>query len=121
MAKRVLIVDDQGFMRKMLAAVFSKHGFDVVGEAEDGTTALKLIEELKPDVVTLDNILPDIIGLDLVEELKKRLGQNELPNIIMISGVNNESVIKEGLDAGISTYLVKPFTEAQLLDSINSI
>ena len=118
MGNKVLVVDDQGFMRKMLGAMLGKHGYEVVGETDNGTEALELCKSLSPDIITLDNILPDMIGLDLVQELKEHM--DNLPRIIMISAVNKQEVIDEGVGLGVSKYLIKPFTEDQLVDALNS-
>jgi two-component system nitrate/nitrite response regulator NarL len=71
-ARRVLIVDDHPSFRRCASALLAQEGFEVVGEAEDGTTALALVVELAPELVLLDIQLPDIDGLDVAERMLAR-------------------------------------------------
>lgn len=115
MPKSVLIVDDSLYMRTMIRDVLEQEGHQVVGEASNGEEAIDLAFELQPDVITLDNILPDMIGTDILkvyqtEGLKSR--------VIMISAVGQQSVINDGLRLGANTYIVKPFTSEQLVEAV---
>ncbi|HEY8938192.1 MAG TPA: response regulator, partial [Cyclobacteriaceae bacterium] len=111
MSKRVLVVDDSLYMRTVIKDALEKAGYTVVGQAASGEEAIDLAFELKPDIITLDNILPDMIGTDIL----KVYSQEALPSkVIMISAVGQESVIQEGLSLGAKAYIVKPFTSEQL-------
>jgi two-component system chemotaxis response regulator CheY len=112
MGKSVLIVDDSLYMRTIIKDALEEAGFVVVGQAANGEEAIDLAFELQPDLITLDNILPDMIGTDILkvyqeEELKSK--------IVMISAVGQESVVNEGLSLGAKAYIVKPFTSEQLV------
>jgi two-component system chemotaxis response regulator CheY len=71
--------------------------------------------ELQPDLITLDNILPDMLGLDVINVLRDEEIDSK---IIMISAVGQESVIEEGKKRGVTDYIVKPFTPEQLVASV---
>ena len=67
MSKNVLIVDDSLYMRTLIKDALSENGFNIVGEAANGEEAIDLAFELLPDIITLDNILPDMIGTDILK------------------------------------------------------
>ena len=119
MSNRVLIVDDSLYMRARIKDTLVNAGYDVVGEAENGEKAIDLAMTLKPDIITLDNILPDMIGIDILRVLKAE--ESLHAKIIMISAVGQESVIQEGLSLGAEDYIVKPFTNEVLVEKLNNI
>lgn len=116
MAIKVLVVDDSMYMRTMISDALTSAGYEVVGQAENGESAIDMAMELKPDIITLDNILPDMIGIDILKVLKSE--ESLHAKIIMISAVGQESVVQEGLSLGASDYIVKPFTSEQILTSV---
>ncbi|MDH5365748.1 MAG: response regulator [Cyclobacteriaceae bacterium] len=117
MGKKVLIVDDSMYMRKLIREALEKNGFEIVGEAENGEIAIDLALSLNPELITLDNILPDMIGLDILKVLKE---EGLTSRVIMISAVGQQSVINQGLELGASDYIIKPFTSEKLLEVINN-
>ncbi len=113
MAKKVLIVDDSMYMRKLIRDAVEEGGYEVVGEAANGEEAIDLALELNPDIITLDNILPDMIGIDILKVYQ----EEKLPaQVVMISAVGQESVINEGMSLGAKDYIVKPFTSDKLIE-----
>lgn len=118
MAKKVLIVDDSLYMRTIIKDALIAAGFDVVGQAANGESAIDMALELQPDLITLDNILPDMLGLDIVNVLKE---EEVSSKVIMISAVGQESVIEEGLRRGVAQYIVKPFTTEQLVSAAHTV
>jgi len=112
---RILIVDDSSFIRSMLKTTLEENGYEVVGMAKNGETAIDLAIELIPDVITLDNILPDMKGLDVLKALKESKIDSK---VIMISSVGQQSTIEEGLSNGAHDYLIKPFDKDELIDAI---
>ncbi len=118
MNKRVLIVDDSGYMRSKIQEVLTNEGFEVAGTAPNGETAIDMALELKPDFITLDNILPDMTGLDVLKTIKEQ-GLESV--VIIISAVGQQSTINEGLELGASEYITKPFSEEHLIRSIRKV
>ena len=115
MGKKVLIVDDSLYMRTLIKDALEAGGYEVVGEAANGEEAIDLAFELQPDIITLDNILPDMIGTDILKVYK----DEGLPSkVYMISAVGQDSVISEGLGLGAEDYIVKPFTSEQLVQAL---
>jgi two-component system, chemotaxis family, chemotaxis protein CheY len=119
MNKKVLIVDDSLYMRTMINEALKSAGYEVVGQAANGESAIDLALELNPDLITLDNILPDMIGTDILKVLKQDEGIAS--KIIMISAVGQESVIQEGMSLGAADYIVKPFTTEGLVNVVNKV
>ena len=118
MSKRVLIVDDSLYMQAIIKDALEEAGYEILGTANDGETAIDQAIELQPDIITLDNILPDMLGLDVIKTLKE---ENADIKILMVSAVGQQSVINTGISLGADGYLVKPFTSEQLLEKLKEI
>lgn len=116
--KNVLIVDDSLYMRTVIKDALEQAGYQVVGQAANGEEAIDMAFDLKPDIITLDNILPDMIGTDILRVYTR---EGLLSKVIMISAVGQESVIHEGLTLGAKAYIVKPFTSDQLVQEVNKL
>ncbi|MBL3655749.1 MULTISPECIES: response regulator [Fulvivirga] len=115
MSKNVLIVDDSLYMRKIIKDAMEANGYNVIGQAANGEEAIDMAFDLMPDLITLDNILPDMIGTDILKVYKE---EGLKSKVIMISAVGQESVVNEGISLGAVDYLVKPFTNEQLIAAI---
>src|SRR5215218_6489717 len=115
MKKRILIVDDSFYMRTMLKNMLTDAGNEVVGEAPNGQTALQLARETNPDLVTLDVILPDNTGLDVLKGIKK--DQPDM-KVIIVSAVGQEVIVTEAIQNGALAYIVKPFSEDKVLEVV---
>lgn len=117
MKQRILIVDDSYYMRTMLKNLLADAGYEVVGEAPNGEDAINMAKSTNPDLVTLDVILPDTTGLEVLKMIKK-----EAPNlkVIMVSAMGQEMVVNEALENGAIAYLVKPFNEDKVLEVIEN-
>lgn len=100
-----LIVDDSRFARSSLVKLVEGIGGNVVGEAASGEEALRLHEELHPDLVTMDLSLPDVDGIILV---RKMMSVDPHTLIILSSGISHEEVIEEALRAGAEHFISKP-------------
>lgn len=118
MSKKVLIVDDSLYMRTLIKDALEEGGFEIIGQASNGEEAIDLAFELEPDIITLDNILPDMIGTDILKVYKE---EGLSSKVVMISAVGQESVINEGISLGASSYIVKPFTSDQLVSAIGKL
>lgn len=115
MSRKILVVDDSGYSRSTIKSILTESGYTVIGEAKDGAEALDLIVELKPDLVTLDNILPDMSGIEILKVLRE---QDIKCKVIMISAVGQQSAIEEGLGLGAEAYIIKPFTKENILEKV---
>lgn len=116
--KRVLIVDDAAFMRVSIKNMLSKNGYEVVGEAENGKVAILKYQELSPDIVTMDITMPEMDGL---ASIKKILAINPSANIIMISAMGQESMVREAVLSGAKGFIVKPFKEDAIVAALNNM
>jgi two-component system chemotaxis response regulator CheY len=117
--KKVLIVDDSAYMRSMIASALNDtKRYTVLGQAVNGNQAVELALELNPDLITMDNILPDMLGVDVVRELRQeKIGSK----ILMVSAVGQDTIITESLASGADNYLVKPFTPETLIDKVDAL
>jgi two-component system chemotaxis response regulator CheY len=117
--KKILIVDDSLYMRELIKSALLNSGkYIVVGEAPNGNMGIEMALELRPDAITMDNILPDMIGIDVVKELRR---EEIDAKIIMVSAVGQENVIQEGINSGANDYLIKPFSSETLIQKIDNL
>lgn len=116
MAQRILVIEDSMYMRTLISDALTEAGYEVVGQAENGEQGIDLALELEPDLITLDNILPDMIGLDILKVIKSEENLNS--KVIMISAVGQESVVQQGMALGAEDYILKPFTSDQVITAI---
>src|ERR1035437_2115367 len=98
MIKTVLIVDDSRYMRTILKDILTTAGYDVVGQAGNGEMAIDMALDLKPDLITLDNVLPDMLGIDILKTLK--VDEKIESKVVMISAIGQESIISEAMSLG---------------------
>jgi two-component system chemotaxis response regulator CheY len=116
MSKRVLITDDAAFMREMLREILTDGGYEVVAEAADGDEALTRFREHRPDVITLDIVMPGKSGLDVLREIT---ALDPSACIVMCSALGQEALVMEALEAGAKEYIIKPFKPDQVLGALN--
>ncbi len=116
--KNVLVVDDSQYMRNLVKEALTRGGYTVVGEASCGEQAIDLAYELKPDIITLDNVMPDMLGLEVLRSLNKG---NLNANVVIVSAIGQESMKNKGIELGAIGYVVKPFTVESLLDQLSGI
>lgn len=114
--KTVLVVDDAAFMRVSIKNMISKHGFEVIGEAENGAVAVQKFSELSPDIVTLDITMPEMTGLEALKEIMK-INPNAV--VIMVSALGQESMVREAVMSGAKGFVVKPFKEDVIVSALN--
>ena len=115
MAHKVLICDDSMFMRQKIKQTLEDAGFEVVGEAGTGVEAVAKYQELTPDLVTMDVVMPEKGGVEAVQEIIQ--GDAEAC-ILMCSAMGQKKMITDALQAGARDFLVKPFGNSQLLDAV---
>ena len=105
MSKRVLVVDDSVFMRDIIKDIFAAGGFSVVGEAGNGVEAVEKYKELKPDLVTMDLVMPYRNGIDATREI---LRADSKALVVMCSALGQETMVMEAIEAGAVDFIVKP-------------
>ena len=118
-ATKVLIVEDEGPIREMIAFHLSRAGFDTV-EAADCRQARELLADERPDLALVDWMLPDMSGLELTRMLK-RDAENEELFVIMLTAKAEERDKVSGLDSGADDYVTKPFSPRELIARINAV
>ncbi len=118
MKLKCLIVEDVTFIREIYRISLKNENYEIVGEAVDGLDALIKIKNLKPDIVLLDLILPFKNGLEILKE-SHALSPNS--RFLVISSIDDSSVIDQAKSFGAIGYLVKPFTKQQLLSALARI
>jgi two-component system, chemotaxis family, chemotaxis protein CheY len=118
MQRTVLICDDALFMRTMLADILTQANFEVVGEAQSGTEAVSLYRELRPMLVTMDIVMPDMGGIDAVREIVR-----EYPDarILMCSAMGQQALVVEAIQAGARDFVVKPFQPSRVLEAVQRV
>lgn len=116
MANRILIVDDAAFMRMMIRDILSKNGFEVVGEAQDGSQAIEKFKELRPDLITMDITMPEMDGIAALKEIKQ-IDANA--KVIMCSAMGQQAMVIDAIQAGAKDFIVKPFQSDRVIEAIN--
>ena len=112
--RRVLIAEDEALIRLDLKEMLEEEGYDVVGEAGDGEQAVRLAEELKPDLVILDVKMPVLDGISAAE----RIVATRIAPVVMLTAFSQRELVERAVDAGAMAYLVKPFAKSDLLPTI---
>ncbi len=115
-AKKVLVVDDEKKIAEAVTAYLENGGYQVY-VAYDGTTALQIFAQAKPDLVILDLMLPDITG----EEVCKTIRRSSRVPIIMLTAKIDEENVLYGLDIGADDYVTKPFSPKQLTARVGAL
>jgi two-component system, response regulator PdtaR len=111
---RIVIADDESIIRMDLREILENLGYDVVGEASDGRTALDLARRLQPDLVILDIKMPSMDGIEAAQYVT----EEGLAPVVLLTAYSEQSLIGRAKTAGVSGYLVKPFRESELMPVI---
>ena len=118
MSQTVLICDDAVFMRTMVADILQQAGFEVVGEAESGVQAVERYKQLRPDLVTMDIVMPDMGGIDAVREICKH---DPNAKVLMCSAMGQQALVVEAIQAGAKDFVVKPFQPSRVLEAVQRV
>jgi two-component system chemotaxis response regulator CheY len=118
MKSRVLIADDASFMRQMIREIIEPEGFEIVAEAADGVQAVEQYEAARPDLVTMDIVMPKRSGLDAVKAI---LETDPTACVVMCSALGQESLVMEALQAGAKDFIVKPFKPDAVIETLNRL
>lgn len=115
---RILIVDDTLFMRTLLKNILFSGGHDIVGEAGDGDEAIAKYKELKPDLVTMDIVMPKVNGIEALKGIRE-IDPNA--KVVMCTAVGQEQMVKLAIKTGAKGYIVKPFQAPKVLEEIKNV
>ena len=118
MKARVLIADDASFMRQMIREIIEPEGYEVVGEATNGIEAVEQFEQLNPDIVTMDIVMPKRSGIDAVKGI---LAKHPDAKVVMCSALGQETLVMEALQAGARDFIVKPFKPDSMISTLAKI
>ena len=116
--KRLLIVDDAMIMRRRIADLAGQAGWLVAGEATDGEEAVRMYKETRPDLVTLDIVMPNMDGVAALHEIREI---DPAARVVMVTAVNQKDKLTECIGAGAMDFIVKPFDKATLLQFFEKV
>ena len=114
--KKVLVVDDAAFMRLTIRNMLEKNGYEVVGEAENGQVAIQKYSELQPDIITMDITMPEVDGLAALKAIRQ---MNSAAQVVMMTAMGQQGMVKEAVLAGARGFIVKPFKEETVLSALS--
>ncbi|VBB07601.1 Hypothetical protein LUCI_2866 [Lucifera butyrica] len=115
---KVLIVDDAAFIRVTLKMMLEKNGYEVIGDAANGSEAILKYNQHKPDLVTMDITMPVMDGISALKAIKK---MNPAAKVVMISAMGQENHVREAVMAGANGFIVKPFVEDQVIRGLSKL
>jgi two-component system, chemotaxis family, chemotaxis protein CheY len=115
--KRVLVVDDAVVMRMMIKNILTKEGYEVV-EAQNGLDAVEKYRAVKPDIVTMDMVMPDMDGISAVRQI---IAEDPSAKIVMCSSMGQQQLVVEAVQAGAKSFITKPFQPPKILETIEKV
>lgn len=113
-ATRIVVAEDETIIRLDIVETLTAQGYDVVGETDNGQRAIELVEELRPDVVLMDISMPVMDGLSATRSIAER----SLAPVVILTAFSQRELIDQATQAGAMSYLVKPFSETDLVPAI---
>jgi two-component system chemotaxis response regulator CheY len=116
--KRLLIVDDALFMRKMIRGVAAEAGWEVVGEAADGAEAVSLYQQLHPDLVTMDLVMPVMGGLEALRQIR---ALDPDAKVVVVTALDQKQALMESIRDGAIDFIVKPFERQRVLSLLGKL
>lgn len=113
---KVLIVDDNDLMRTLLRGILRNEAYQIIGDAKNGVLALEFIERMKPDIVCMDVLMPEMNGVEALQAIKAKH-----PDIVVVMITANPSKenVEESIKGGASGFIIKPFNSAKVLDTLS--
>ncbi len=114
----VLIADDAKFMRLMLRKILTSVGHKVMGEASSGEDCIQKYAKLRPDLVTMDIVMPEPNGIECVRRIRDF---DPHAKIVMVTALGQEAMVVEALKAGASDFVIKPFKPDKVLAAVDKV
>ncbi|MDC2865738.1 MULTISPECIES: response regulator [unclassified Bacillus (in: firmicutes)] len=119
MAHKILVVDDAMFMRTMIKNLLkSSADFEVIGEAENGIEAIQKFKELQPDIVTLDITMPEMDGLEALQEIIKI---DASAKVVICSAMGQQGMVLDAIKNGAKDFIVKPFQADRVIEALTKV
>nr|WP_232527849.1 response regulator [Microbacterium suaedae] len=112
--RRVVVAEDESLIRMDIVEILRDNGYEVVGEAGDGETAVQLATELRPDLVVMDVKMPQLDGISAAEQLSR----DHVAPVVLLTAFSQKELVERATEAGALAYVVKPFTPNDLLPAI---
>ena len=112
--RRVVVAEDEAVIRLDIVEMLREVGYDVVGEAADGESAIRLAEVLRPDLVVMDIKMPILDGISAAE----RIARARIAPVVLLTAFSQKELVERARDAGAMAYVVKPFTSADLIPAL---
>lgn len=114
----VLICDDAEYLRTLLGKILQRGGLEVVGEASSGLEAVVKYKALRPDLVTMDIVMPQMGGIEAVRAIREH---DPHARILMCSAMGQHALIAEALEAGATDFITKPFQPSGILEAVERV
>ncbi len=111
--RRLLVVDDALFMRKLICGVAAEAGWEVVGEAGNGLEALDLYDRLRPDLVTMDLVMPEMGGLEALRQIR---AEDPDARVVVVTALDQKQALMDSIREGAIDFIVKPFERQRVLN-----
>jgi two-component system chemotaxis response regulator CheY len=115
---RLLIVDDAMIMRKLIRDVATSVGWEVAGEAANGEEAIRLYESLKPDLVTMDLVMPIMGGNDALRAIR---ASDPEARVVVVTALDQKETLMESIGSGAMDFIVKPFDRDRIVNLLNKV
>ncbi|WP_412480470.1 response regulator transcription factor [Azonexus sp. IMCC34839] len=114
----IMIVDDNDMMRSILRGMLRGEQYDVVGEARNGLAAVEMAERMKPDIICMDVLMPELDGINAMAQIK---AQRPETTFVMITGNADPETVQQSIENGAAGFIVKPFNAARVLDTLEKV
>ena len=114
MSPKVLIIEDAKYMQNLLRDIFKKNGYEITGKVDNCHEGIERYKKSKPDLVTVDIIMPDMSGVEAIKEIT---AFDPNAKTIVVSALGHQALIDEAMKAGAKSYVVKPFTPSKIIEA----
>ena len=111
---RVVVAEDEALIRLDLVELLEEHGYEIVGQASDGEEAVRLANELEPDLIVMDVKMPKMDGITAAD----KIAEDRICAVVMLTAFSQRDLIKRAKEAGAMAYVVKPFDASDVIPAI---
>lgn len=118
---KILVVDDAVFMRRMIGDILKKEGYEICGEAENGREAVDKYQQMKPDLVTMDIVMPKIDDIDGIGAVKEIMKIDPKSKVLMVSAMGQHALVVEAIQAGAKDFVTKPFQPSRVIEAVRRV